>query len=174
MTQLSVDLYQSSTDPQKFLNFVAHKDFPGLPQAHEDRGLPPKGFQESYRRFVKSLIAVDGGTGADRVVGLETEIVALLNPYTDDLSDGMPVRVLYQNAPKANAQVEVFDRAPGGNVSVAIYTTDAEGRAVIAVQPGHEYLVDSVVLRSTGNDDFNAGPVWESLWAPLTFAVPAP
>ena len=39
----------------KFVNFIKHKDFEGLPEAHLARGLPEVGFVESYRRFAKSL-----------------------------------------------------------------------------------------------------------------------
>ena len=95
------------------MNFIKHKDFEGLPEAHLARGLPEVGFVESYRRFAKSLIAVGSGVGQDRPVGLEIEIVALSNPYADDLSEGMAVQVLLNAAPRAYVQVEVFSRPAG-------------------------------------------------------------
>jgi len=136
------------------------------------RGVPETGCREVYSGYGKSLIAVGGGSGQDRAVGLKTEIVALANPYTDDLSGGFPVRVLFDGAPRADVQVEVFDRGPDGQVGVALYRTDAAGETVLPVQAGHEYLVDAVLLRAVAplaDDD----PVWESLWASLTFMVPA-
>ena len=116
-------------------------------------------------------IAVGDGAGADREAGLETEIVALANPYTDDLSDGLPVRVLYQGAPRADAQVELFAKSPEGEVEITLLRTDAEGVALLPVTPGQVYLADAVVVRPlepVAEDD----PVWESLWASLTFKVP--
>ncbi|MEL6519349.1 MAG: DUF4198 domain-containing protein [Pseudomonadota bacterium] len=160
------------TEWAKFQNFVRHKDFAGVFEQHRDRGLPETGFKESYRRFAKSLIAVGDGAGRDGSVGLETEIVAVTNPYTDDLSDGMIVDVLYDLEPRGDAQVELFERAPDGAVTVSLHRTDAAGRASFPVKSGHEYLVDAVVLRPTDNDDPEAGPVWHSLWASLTFKVP--
>lgn len=156
---------------EKFESFVRHKDAAWTLEAHRDRGLPDTGFRERYSRYAKSLVAVGAGNGADREVGLLTEIVALANPYADDLSGGLPVRVLYEGRPRADAQVEVFARAPDGTVTDSFTRTDAEGVAVIEVAPDTEYLVDAVVLRPLeGQGD--SGPVWESLWASLTFRVP--
>ncbi|MHC0052119.1 DUF4198 domain-containing protein [Actibacterium sp. D379-3] len=168
----TTDTSLTYTEWDKFASFVAHKAFPGLPAAHMDRHLPQTGFSESYRRYAKALVAVGDGAGQDRNMGLETEIIALANPYTDALAGGLPVRVLYQRAPRVGAQLEVFARAPDGTVTTARLTTDDQGQVTVPVQPGHEYLLDAVVLRDTGNDDPAAGPVWRSLWAALTFAIP--
>ena len=100
---------------------------------------------------------------------METEFIALSNPYTDDLTQGMAVQILYQGAPRADAQIEIFDRAPDDEVTITTLQTDAEGRASIPVKPGHSYLLDAVVLREApkGGD-----AVWQTLWAAITFSVP--
>lgn len=115
-------------------------------------------------------MAVGDGGGQDHAFGLLTEIVALANPYTDDLSGGMPVQVLYDGAPRPDAQVEVFAKQ-GEAVTISTVRTDAEGRALVPVSPGTRYMLDSVVLREVPAGAFD-GAVWESLWANLTFAVP--
>jgi hypothetical protein len=159
------------TEWEKFLNFTRHKDFAWAVEEHRARGLPEVKFKELYSRHAKSLIAVGAGAGADREMGLETEIVALANPYTDDLSGGFPVRVLYRGAPRADAQVELFERDnASGAVAVRLYRTDAEGVAVLEVSPGHGYLADHVVMRAL-EPAAPEDPVWESLWASLTFGV---
>jgi uncharacterized GH25 family protein len=160
------------TDFAVFQRFVAHKDFATALADHAARGLPEKHFRETYRRHAKSLVAVGSGAGADRAVGLPIEIVALANPYTDDLTQGLPVLVLLDGAPRADGQVELFQTAPDGSVTITLHRTDSAGRAILPVQPGMEYLVDSVVLRRLANDDPRAGPVWHSDWASLTFRVP--
>ncbi|MCB1334111.1 MAG: DUF4198 domain-containing protein [Roseivivax sp.] len=165
------DMRLTYSEAQKFIDFVTHKDLTGVLQAHEARGLPPQGFVERYTRYAKSLIAVGAGAGADRAVGLETEIVALANPYTDDTSAGLPVQVLYQGAPRADVQVELFERAPDGTVSISQLRTDATGQALLPVRPGHEYLVDSVVMRPL-DPPGDEGAVWHSLWASLTLQIP--
>ncbi|NJS38145.1 MAG: DUF4198 domain-containing protein [Rhodobacteraceae bacterium] len=97
-----------------FQRFVAHKDFRPALADHAARGLPETGFRETYRRYPKSLIAVGSGAGADRVMGLKIEFVAEANPYSDDLSAGLPLLLLLDGAPRADAQVDLFQTAPDG------------------------------------------------------------
>ncbi|MEO0701246.1 MAG: DUF4198 domain-containing protein [Pseudomonadota bacterium] len=157
----------------KFASFVTHKDAPWTIAEHSARNLPQEGFAEVYSRYAKSLVAVGDGAGSDRVVGLETEIVAQTNPYTDDLSDGMIVTLYYQGAPRADAQIEIFEKNPSGEVAVSTLRTDAVGVARVPVRAGHRYMLDSVVLRAPDIAAPSDGdPVWESLWANLTFEVP--
>jgi len=158
------------TDPQKFRNFANHKGFPAVLQQHKARGLPDDGFVELYRRYAKALVAVSDGAGADRRVGLRTEIVAGLNPYTDDLTNGLPVQVILDQAARADAQIEVFGRS-AGKVTVETYRTDANGRAVITVAPDTEYLVNAVKMLPL-EPDAPEDPVWMSLWASMTFKTP--
>ena len=153
---------------ERFVAFTEHKAMDGVPEAHLARGLPREGVTERYRRFAKALVAVGDGAGSDRAVGLRTEIVAEANPYTDDLSGGMPVRVLFEGAPRADAQIELFEKGADGAVSITLHRTDADGRAVLPVAPGHEYLADAVTMLPAEDGD----AMWESLWAALTFAVP--
>ncbi len=176
---LHVLVYQSTVatltyrEFDKFLDFVAHKDLPTSREAHLARGLPETGFKESYARFSKALVAVGDGAGADRRLGLETELVALANPYTDPLAGGLPVQLFYQNAPRADAQIEIFEKNPEGEVYITTTRTDAQGIAHVPVLPGHVYMLDAVVLRIPSADlAAETGAVWESLWANLTFAVP--
>lgn len=157
-------------DFSKFRDFVRHKDAAWTLEAHAARGLPQEGFGEIYSRHAKTLVAVGHGRGADRRFGLETEIVALANPYTDDLSEGLPVQLFYQGAPRENAQIEVFAKDGEGEVEVFTVRTDESGIARVSVTPGRSYMLDAVVLREPPAD---SGAEWESLWANLTFAVPA-
>ncbi|WP_137700495.1 DUF4198 domain-containing protein [Marimonas lutisalis] len=152
----------------KFSEFVQSKGFPDAVERHRARGLPETGFREIYTRYCKSLIAVGDGAGADAPAGMEAEIVALANPYTDDMGGGLPVQILYRGAPRAGALLDVFERSPTGNVTKTQIAADAEGRLEVPVRAGHVYLLDSVVLRESAAED----AVWESLWASLTFAVP--
>ncbi|UWQ80910.1 DUF4198 domain-containing protein [Leisingera sp. S132] len=154
---------------EEFQAFVDHKAFGDIQTQHRARGLPDAGFTEQYTRHAKALVAIGSGSGADQAAGLETEIVALANPYTDDMAGGLPVRVLYQGKPRPEAQIEVFDKSPDGAVTISTQPTDEKGEAIVSVAPGHSYLLDAVVLRpAPAGEDY----VWESLWAALTFAVP--
>lgn len=161
------------TEWDKFLTFAAHKDFPDAAGDHLAAGWSQERFNESYTRHAKALVAVGAGAGSDRAFGLATEFIALTNPYDTGFDGNMAVQLEYQGVPRPNAQVEVFERAPDETVAISLYRTDAEGRAVIPVRAGHTYLFDAVVLRpapQAGSSD--TAPVWETLWAALTFAVP--
>ena len=159
-------------DWEKFLRFAHHKDFADIEARHDAAGYPRDTFREGYTRHAKALIAVGDGRGADRKMGLETELVALTNPYAADFDGTMRVALTYQGEPRGDAQVEVFDRAPDGTVEITLARTDAEGQAAIPVAPGHEVLLDAVVLRPAPESDAPNAPVWETLWAALTFRVP--
>ncbi len=158
---------------EKFQNFVDHKDFGDVLSRHQARGLPEEDFDEVYSGYSKTLIGVGNSAGADRRVGLETEIVALTNPYTDDLSDGFSVQVHYRNEIRPDTQVEVFRKDADFNVTIDLYRTNAEGIATFPVEPGHSYMVDAVVLREPSESlAASTGAEWQTLWANLTFAVP--
>lgn len=158
----------------KFQKFVDHKDLGDVRAAHQARQLPESPLREIYTRFAKSLLSVGHGKGTDLQTGMETEIVALANPYRERLTE-MPVLVLYQGKPRGKVQVELFERAPDGEVRVSTHRTDELGKATLPVRAGHTYLVDAVVLRVPAKDlaqRYNAQ--WETLWASLTFALPEP
>lgn len=171
-------IYQSGIDTltytrwKKFVAFAEHKDLGWALEAHARLGLPTDRFVEAYARYVKALIGVGSSTGTDTPTGLETEIVALANPYTETLRE-MPVRVLYKGMARVDAQVEVFEKTGDGSVEITLYRTDSDGVAIFPVAPGASYLVDAVVLREP-SDALAAGRgvVWETLWAALTFGVP--
>ncbi|MEO0378795.1 MAG: DUF4198 domain-containing protein, partial [Pseudomonadota bacterium] len=153
-----------------FQKFADHKNFPDMAARHSANGFPPPPFKERYTRHAKVLIGVGSGLGADRALGLKTEFVALTNPYDPGFDGLMQVRVLYLGAPRPDAQVEVFDRAPTGEVTVTLHRTNPDGIATIPVTPAHDYLFDAVVIEPIVNED---AAVWDTFWAALTFGVPA-
>ncbi len=152
----------------KFQTFADHKAFEQIRERHFARGLPEADFTETYRRFAKALVVVGDGAGRDAPSGMETEFVALTNPYAGAVTS-VHVRLLYQGQPRASAQVEVFDKDPAGDVTITYLTTDAAGETHVPVRTGHSYLLDAVVLRPAPDGE---APVWETLWAALTFAIP--
>jgi len=171
---LAILLHETTPDSlvyktwEKFAKFVAHKDLGIDKAAHLARGFPEAGFTETYTRHVKALVGVGNADGADQAFGLTTEFVAETNPYAPGFETEMRVRLLYQDAPRVNAQIEIFERTPEGAVNIRLTRTDAEGRAAISVKPRHTYLLDSVVIR----DATQEGATYETLWAALTFYVP--
>ena len=156
---------------QKFADFTVHKGFAQMRSLHKLRGLPAEGFRESFDRYAKALIAVGKGHGQDRAVGLDIELIALKNPYTDDLSEGLPVLAQLDGIPRKGTQIEVFERK-GDTVTITPYRTNAKGIAVITVRAGAEYMLDNVALFPLDQNGNENAPVWHSKWANLTFMVP--
>lgn len=158
---------------EKFAKFAKHKDLGDLLARHQERGFPMENFKELYSRYSKTLIGVGNSVGSDQRVGLETEIVALTNPYTDDLSGGMKVQLFYQADVRADSQIEVFEKAPDDTVTIFLVRTDATGTATIPVKSGYSYMADAVVLRDPSENNASVtGAIYETLWANLTFAAP--
>ena len=154
----------------KFQKFADHKGFADIAARHQANGFPDVPFKERYTRHAKALIAGGDGAGQDRALGLKTEFVALTNPYAPDFDDVMRVQVTLDGGVRPDAQVEVFDKAPDGTVSITLHLTDAAGIADVPVAPGHAYLFDAVAIAPTVAEDTDA--VWDTYWAALTFAVP--
>lgn len=158
---------------EKFQSFATNKGFHNAEEAHREMGIEFENFDEGYTRFSKTLISQGHGIGQDSEFGFETELVAQKNPYTDDLSSGMPVLLLYQGAPKTNAMVQFFARDDSGNVSKTNLMTDTAGIVVLHTQAGHDYMLDAVTFRAPSEQLLERMDVdWETLWANLTFSVP--
>ncbi len=158
---------------KKFTAFVEEKDATWALQRHLDNNWPTDRFTERYFRHSKALIDIGHGQGADETFGLFVEFTALKNPYTDDMTAGMPVALTKLGDPIANAQIEVFERAADGTVNIFKLTSDEMGYAMIPVRKGHDYLLDHVVLTEVKDQaDHANGVYWQSDWAALTFSVP--
>lgn len=158
---------------EDFARFADSKDSSWAVTQHRDEGLRETLIFEAYARYAKALVGVGEASGDDGYRGMEIELVAAANPYTDDTGGGLPVDLFYRGEPLADALVTVFDRAPDGSVETRALRSDGSGRANVTVSPGHDYLVDAVVIRKPSDalaEQYRA--VWESVWASLTFSVP--
>ncbi len=156
---------------EKFVNFARHKDQLTAVDVHMARGFSTERFMETYRRFAKALVAVGDGAGTDTRHGLKWELVALTNPYTDDLSAGFKAQLWREDTPVKDAQIELFAKDSDGNVTITLHRTNAEGLVTLPMTAETEYMVDSVelVLRS---EDSPGTALWHSNWAALTFKTP--
>ena len=175
---LNVAVYQSTaarityTELDKFNRFVEHKSLPAPASAPYPTSLPDGGIVEAYWRYSKTLFGVGDAVGIDQPTGMETEFVALTNPYTDAVT-AMTATLLYQGEPRPNAQVEIFDKAPDGSVEVSTMQTSDDGTVTVTVTAGHEYMLDAVVLRAAQLPEaLEMNADYETHWANLTFAVP--
>jgi hypothetical protein len=158
-------------DWEKFESFALHKDLGDVAAMQAARGLDQEDVAEVFFRHAKSLIAVGAGAGHDARLGLRTEFVALTNPYVDDLADGFAVQLWLDATPRADVQVEMFEKALDGTVTVTLHRTDDQGIAVLPVTAGQRYMIDAVVLEPL-TPQAQGDAEWRTLWANMTFAVP--
>lgn len=154
---------------ERFLNFANHKDLGDVTAMHDARGLSLEDVTEDYIRYAKSLVAVGEGTGEDTRVGLITELVALANPYTDDLTE-MPMQLWYDDALQPDYQVELFAEDAEGNVTITLHRTDADGVVMLPIEPGMTYMADAVFLEAV-EPEAPGDAIWVTHWANMTFST---
>jgi hypothetical protein len=163
---------------ERFADFADRRGLGDVIAPDDAPAMDRQGVREEYVRYAKSLVAIGHGAGADRNVGLRTEIVALANPYPDDLAGALPLQLFLDGAPRRMARVEVFARpVDGGPVERAVYETDSNGIVVLPIEAGCEYFVNAVALEPV---DAAAGAEetayqraeWRTLWASLSFEIP--
>ena len=171
---LHIIAYQSLPLPitfETFAEFVGYLSYEGLAAVsatHRARGLPETGISERYIRCAKAL--VQSGPvelqDADRPVGLTLELVAEANPYGGSGLSALPVRLIWKGGPVAGRQVSIFRY--DGAVTRSLVTTDADGRVLVPLAGGGQFLLNAVQM-----DPVEHGAVmWESHWASLTFGLP--
>jgi uncharacterized GH25 family protein len=128
--------------------------------------------REQFSRSVKSILTVGdtaGGNAAVRPLGLTLELVPERDP-SQIVAGGLPLRLLYNGKPLANAQVVVFrqDHREAGPVEPAAkLRTDRDGRAVAPSASGR-WLIKAVQMRRA---EAGSSVEWESIWTSLTFSV---
>ena len=158
---------------KKFKNFAIAKHSQRAIDFHLNSNFPKENFSEIYTRYSKALLGVGGAKGSDKANDLELELIALQNPYTDDISSGIEILTLYQGRPQAFTTLNVFERSNADlRVNSYVVKSDEKGIAKVKVENDNAYLIDNVILRPA-NDKLlkDKGVIWESLWAALTFGV---
>ena len=156
---------------QKFKDLVNEKGYPQLIDEHLQAGHPEEYFMESYRRYAKSLIAVNGVKGKDKKTGLLFEFVLNENPYDLD-TNTISANLFYKKRPIADQLVTIFSRKNRGDLKIENFKTDEKGYVEFVVESGREYLMDSVIIYSKKGDPEKKEPIWHSIWASTTFLAP--
>lgn len=168
-------------EPGLFAQFVEMEGLDGTLERHAKRGLPPTGFKEIFSRSVKALVALEGeegySGGEDRALGLPVEIVVEGDPYAEPMPPEVTLTALADGEPMANALINVFTKPeaglePGEEAGLAKLRTNAQGRAVLPLEPGLRYLANVVDMReASAAMEAETGAVWESRWGSTTFST---
>lgn len=173
LNHFSTAMLLNYKDDGKFEGFLDSAGLDWVLEKHIERGLPLFGFGEAYTRFAKSLVAVGTGVGSDVATGMPLELVALANPYTDEIANGLPVRLLWHGVGLPNIKIKVFHRLPDGEtVEQSYVTTNRSGLVSIPNNGPGDYLISGVhMIQPTQEDTERTGAEWHSLWASMTYAI---
>ena len=160
-----------------FEKFLQEKNLTETLSKHLQKQFPKTQFKELYSRYAKSLIGSGNSSGRDQKVGLEVEIVLKENPYTEDITNGLTIELIYQGLPIINTQIEIFSRADDETVIRKTMFTNNLGQAKLQVLPKTNYMINSVIMRQpeksiTLTNESNLPILWESLWASTSFRIP--
>ena len=172
-------IYHETTDKlvnykkfEKLEDFVKEKGYQNLINLHKDKGFPESNFVESYRRYAKSLIAIKGNDGNDKKTGLLFEFVLDQNPYKALDSNQITATLYYKKRPLKNNLVTIFSKYKNSKLAISSIRTDDKGKFNFKIEPGKEYLLDSVVIHHVNGNPDKKEPIWHSVWASTTFLVP--
>lgn len=126
--------------------------------------------REAYSRHAKALVRVGESAGlpSDRAMQLPLELIAVGEGARATTRGRYEFQLLHQGKPLAGALVAAV--RPGTSDEPRARRTDAEGRAAFNLQPAGRWRISAVhMIRAPRG--INAD--WESLWASLTFELPA-
>lgn len=170
-------LYHETTDKYvnykkftKFKNFILEKGNKELIEKHSELGHPKENFIESYRRYAKSLVAIKGTSGKDKKTGMLFEFVLKNNPYELE-KNRISAHLFYKKKPLKNQKVTVFSKKDA-KINLIKLVTDNNGIIEFQVTNGTVYLLDSVIILPKRGNPKKEEPIWHSLWASTTFAIP--
>jgi uncharacterized GH25 family protein len=149
--------------------FDAYLKMEGLEHIVQRYGQTKPPIREHYSRSAKALLSLGKPDPAqtDRRLGLPLELIAEKNPYVVGVDKSLPVQLLYQGKPLADATIIAFGKA--APETKQRLRTDRDGRVVLKLDRSGAWLVTCVHMRPAPK----GSPVnWESIWASLTFEVP--
>jgi len=144
--------------PVPFRAYLAEE---GLTQALARFDANPKKSREMYSKFAKAYVVAGPATDAyRRPLGLKIEIVPLVDPASVTPGGHLPVQVLYEGKPLADAQLLIA--SPATRIAGR---TNAQGKLdvpITAAGPTRLHVVHMLAVQQPTHD-------WESYWASLTF-----
>ncbi|MEZ4450861.1 MAG: DUF4198 domain-containing protein [Nannocystaceae bacterium] len=156
---------------RKFNRYLEHEGLSSILDERRRTHQRLRRARERYTRYLKAFVQVgDAADGVStRPLGHRLELVpdrdlAALRP-----GDRLGVRLLFEGAPVAGAQVEAFvKRSRGGPATGQAAITDGDGRIEVAIGEAGAWLVRTVHMqRCEACDDAD----WESFWTSYSFAV---
>jgi hypothetical protein len=156
-------------DAEKFTSYLRHErldDVIALRAKLNESGKPGR---ETYSKYVKSILRVGKGDKEwSRRTEQTIEIVPDADPYSVSPGASLPVRVYFQGAPAADLPLEVAFIENGQGTTLAVGTTDGQGRARVPIKVRGAHRLHTIKMERAENAK---DADWISYWASLTFEV---
>lgn len=155
-------------EPSRFDAYLHEEGLDAIVNDRATRNEKHLAGRERYTRYLKTVVR--RGSGSEevvrRTVGQKLEIVLDRDPAGLGWGADLPIHILFEGKPLANATVESFAR--DGTSFTQKRRTDASGATSFVAFPGqwHVRLVHMRRCTATCND-----VDWESFWASYTFEV---
>jgi len=152
----------------RFEDYLREEHHGDVSRRRAERGQSGAPGREAFSRCAKAIVVAGSGdaVGYDRVLGFTVELIPERNPATLHGGDELPVRLLYEGKPLADAHVAALNAEDASTRIEA--RTDVQGRARLRLDHDGVWLVRSVhMIPAAGRLDAD----WESLWASLTFRI---
>ncbi len=169
----------------KFEEALKKEGLERIAELRRTRGESDRPSRELFSRCAKSLVRVGGPAtsatsatvpipalpGIERPLGLDLELVPERDPSAPLPGGELPVQLLFRGKPLAGALVvALHPRKPAGDLAELTARTGKDGRVRLVLPEAGFWLIKSVHMIPAQQ---GAGIDWESLWASLTFELPA-
>lgn len=167
--------YRSRRSPlalpaDRFEAYLAEEGLERISALRAARGESAAPSREVFSRCAKSLLAGGGvgGAGFDHRLGFPLELVLEADPASLVAETELPLALLYLDEPLAGALIRARPNADPSSFITA--RTDAAGRTALRLDEPGPWLITAVHAVEAPAD---VDAEWESLWASLTFELPA-
>jgi uncharacterized GH25 family protein len=160
-------------EAQKFEEYLRDEGLDDIIALRKERSERSATVRELYSRCAKSIIqtsdsAADSGSVASRSLGFRLELIAEQNPYALQAGDKLSLQILFEGKPCADRLL--IAKSPSHPQTAIKGRTDGDGRAVLTLPKDGQWIVTAVHMVPAQRD---SGADWESLWASLSFQLPA-
>lgn len=152
----------------EFTQYLGEEGLDGVIESRRQAGLSDSPGRENFSRCAKSIVLVDGDSrGFDRLTGLPLELVPATDPLAFRPGQPFQLKLLFNGKPLANALIKAQLKAyPPVELTAR---SDAAGNVTFALPSAGMWLFNAVHMQPSAEPDTD----WESLWASLTFEIPA-
>ena len=165
-------------EAEKFNAYLREEGLEEIIAQREAAGKSNTAGRESYRRHVKALIVAGGKADAtfSQRTGQRLEIVPLRNPFSSGTNANLPLVVLFEGKPLANALVKAWLKQEQQLLLIKARSDD-KGEVKLRLPYAGRWMVSVVHMLATNantdTDRADKAADWESLWGNLTFELPA-